>query len=175
MLSNLRLPRKVNGIGLILFWSIVLTAISCNKDKDSCELPVCTTRVQNGNKLAVSVIDNVSGGEGTQITPDIIDVSSITSNAAVVKFTVLKIGGCHRVLGYGHTWSSTSATPRIGVNNFIDYEDNVNFNDEVATIMRNLFPNTKYWVRSWIAIEKQDCTKERVLFYNDSISEFTTL
>lgn len=171
MFNKLRLPRKINGIAFILVSLILLTSISCTKD--GCELPDCTVRIRNGSTITIT--GNVSGGEGTQITADSIDSSSITSNAAVIKFTVLKIGGCHKVMGYGHTWSSTSATPRIGTDNFVDYEDNINFNDEVSTIMRNLFPKTKYWVRSWIAIEKKDCTQERVIFYNDFISEFRTL
>lgn len=150
----------------------LLLFTSCNKD-DGCEVAECSISLGNGS--AVTVTNNVSGGQGTQITPDIIDASSITSQSAVVKFTVLKIGRCHEVVGYGHTWSSISATPRIGIDNFIDYENNINFNDEVVTIMNGLLPNTKYWVRSWVAIEAQDCTRERVIFYNDNISEFTTL
>jgi len=142
-------------------------------DDDDCVVPECNVSLGNGS--VVTVTSNVSGGQGTQITPDIIDSSDITDQSAVVKFTVLKIGRCHQVVGYGHAWSSSSATPRIGIDDFVDYEDNINFNDEVVTILNGLSSNTTYWVRSWIAIEKQDCTRERVIFYNDNISEFTTL
>lgn len=170
--NHLSKDRKIiNLFGALLIFAFLLLT-SCSKD-DDCDVAECSISLGNGS--VVTVTSNVSGGEGTQITPDIIDPSSITDQSAVVKFTVLKIGRCHEVVGYGHTWSAVRGTPRIGIDNFVDYENNINFNDEVVTIMNGLLPETRYWVRSWIAIEKQDCTQERVIFYNDNISEFTTL
>lgn len=154
----------------ILF--LPLLVASCKDDND-CDVPECSVNLSDG--AVVTVTSGVSGGQGTQITPDVIDSGSITETSAVVRYTVLKIGRCHQVIGYGHTWSSTHATPRVGVDEFVDYEGGVNFNDEVVTVMNQLQPQTQYWVRSWIAIEAQDCTRERIIFYNDNISEFTTL
>lgn len=152
----------------ILF--LIPCLFSCDEE---CEFSECGTSLANGAVITVS--SNVSGGEGTQITPDIIDTSSITTESATVKFSIKKIGSCHTVIGYGHTWSSIHATPRTGTDTFSDYENNVNFNDEVTTVMRNLTSNTTYWVRSWIAIEGQACdTRKRVVFYNDKVSEFRT-
>lgn len=161
-------------IKLISFsiYLLLLTIISCNKE-EGCELPNCKVKISNGSELEVT--ENVSGEDGTHITANIIDESNITNNSASVKFTVLRIGGCHKVIGYGHTWSATNATPRIGIDYFVDYEENINFNDEVATIMRNLLPNTKYWVRSWIVVEIQDCSEKRITYYSDTISTFRTL
>ena len=164
------LNRLVHLLGLMFVFSFLFLT-SCNND--DCVIPECRTNLDNNTIVVVT--GDVSGGEGTQITPDIIDSLSITNQSAVVKFSVLKLGRCHKVLGYGHTWSSNSGTPIIGSDNFVDYENNINFNDEVVTLMNGLSPQTKYWVRSWIAIEKQDCGLERIIFYNDKISEFTTL
>lgn len=156
---------------LILLLLITIFLFSCPKEK--CNLPDCRIRLGSGS--AIVVTENVSGGQGTQITPDEIDQASITARSATVKFTVLRIGGCHKVLGHGHTWSSDNATPKIGIDNFVDYEDGVNFNDEIKTVLRNLQPNTRYWVRSWIAIEEKSCGRERIIFYNDKSLEFKTL
>lgn len=156
---------------LLLIIPFVIMA-SCKEESD-CVVPECGSSISSGT--SISVTKNVSGGEGTQISPDSIDAASITSTSAVVKNQIKKIGQCHEVIGYGHTWSSKNASPRIGVDWFVDYQNNVNFNDEVATLMSDLTPGTKYWVRSWIAIEKQNCDRERIVFYNDDISEFTTL
>ncbi len=163
--------KKVIQLVFYMFFLSFLFITCC--DDDDCVVPECNTSLGNGS--VVTVTSNVSGGQGTQITPDIIDPTDITDQSAVVKFTVLKIGKCHEVVGYGHTWSSSNATPRVGNDEFVDYENNINFNDEVVSIINGLSSNTTYWVRSWIAIEKQDCTRERVIFYNDNISEFTTL
>ena len=159
------------ALNVLFIISVVINA-SC-KEKSDCVVPECGASISNGT--SISVTKGVSGGGGTQISPDSIDAASITSTSAVVKNQIKKIGQCHEVIGYGHTWSSANASPRIGVDWFVDYQNNVNFNDEVVTLMSDLTPDTKYFVRSWIAIEKQNCDRERIVFYNDDISEFTTL
>lgn len=160
---------------IFLIFPITLFALfiifSCKKEND-CDVPECSVNL--GSSGVVTVTSNVSGGQGTQITPDIVDNTSITETSGTVKFTVLKVGKCHKVVGYGHTWSSVNATPAIGIDSFSDFEDNVNFNDEVVTLMNNLESKKKYWVRSWIAVEVQNCTRERIVYYNDNISSFTT-
>ncbi|MEM7104959.1 MAG: hypothetical protein AAF502_17615 [Bacteroidota bacterium] len=161
----------MNFLKIIFIIGLLSFSTACKKN--DCVIPEC--RITLGNGSAVTVTNNVSGGQGTQITPDIIDPSSITSSSATIKFNVHRIGVCHVVIGYGHTWSSTNGTPRIGTDDFSDYGSNVNFGDEVLTSMNNLTSNTKYWVRSWIAIEVQDCTIERIIYYNDDVSDFTTL
>ncbi|MEM1123965.1 MAG: hypothetical protein AAGJ18_26240 [Bacteroidota bacterium] len=174
MSSKLINPTPISRYLLVtVFFSLLFfTTIACSKDSEECNPATCKVRIGNGE--SVSAIKNVSGGEGTHITADVINQSDITERSALVEFKVLRIGGCHQVIGYGHTWSAINATPKIGIDYFTDYGDNINFNDEVATLMTNLRPNTKYWVRSWIAVEKLDCTQERVIFYNDTISAFTT-
>lgn len=170
MLSTKQIYFVLNPIYLIGLLFVLLFSFCRNSD---CDVTKC--KLSLGGEAAVTVTSNVSGGKGTQITPDIIINSSITESSAVVKFSVVRIGSCHEVVGYGHTWSSSSATPRIGLDEFIDYEVDVNFNDEIITIMNGLTPNTKYWTRSWIAIEIHDCERKRIIYYNDKISEFTTL
>ncbi len=138
---------------------------------DECKYEECSVSISG---RSVTVTANVSGSGGTQITPD--STLSISNSSAEVIFKVLRVGSCHKVLGYGHVWSSTYATPNLDNARFVDYGENVNFGDQVKTNMNNLLPSTKYYVRGWIAIEKQDCDiKEREIFYNDNISEFTTL
>lgn len=161
----------MNGSLAVLILLLILLNPACCEEE--CDVPECNISLADG--AVVTVTSNVSGGGGTQITPDSIDQASVTDQSAVVSNKVLRIGQCHQVLGYGHTWSSTSATPRIGIDEFSDYEDNINFNDEVATIMSGLSSGTTYWVRSWVSIEYQNCTRERIIFYNDNISQFTTL
>lgn len=163
--------KSAKNIALFIQLLTILILYSCKKGND-CDVPECNVNL--GGSGIVTVTSNVSGGQGTQITPDIIDLSSITQSSAIVKFKVLKIGKCHKVIGYGHTWSSTNGTPTIGTDNFIDYEDNVNFNDEVVTLITNLESNKTYWLRAWIAIEVQNCTQERIVYYNDTVSSFTT-
>lgn len=140
--------------------------------EDECDYPECSISL-TGTPIVVSA--NVSGGSGTHITPDVIDSTSITTESATVTFKVKRIGKCHVVLGHGHVWSSSNSVPTLGNDNYSDYENNVNFNDEISTVIRDLTPNTRYWVRSWIAIEIQDCSRQRVVFYNDKSTEFTTL
>jgi hypothetical protein len=162
--------KKLNLIYLLIF---LVIPFSCKKKE--CDLPSCSSISSNGNKVVFTVTGNVSGGNGTQIRADSIDMSSITNHSALVTFQIVKIGKCHKVLGYGHVWSSLRATPVIGDDNFADYGTTVNFGDNATTLITDLKPNTTYWVRSWIAVEKNDCNRERKVFYNDQISTFTTL
>ena len=121
---------------------------------------------------------NVSGQEGTQITPDQIIESSITSNSALVSTTLLKIGKCHNLLGYGHVWSFDDATPSLSSLSDFDFTDNgvnANFNDDFSSNMLSLMSNTKYYVRAWVAVENADDPNDRILFYSDKISSFETL
>lgn len=147
---------------------VLLSALfnySCNK----CEVKECNSSV-SGRQVTVTA--NVSGGGGTQITPD--SISEVTSQSAKVSYVVLREGGCHKILGYGHVWSAVDATPTLENGSFSDYGDNVNFNDQVKTSIIGLLPATKYYVRSWVAIEISDCDRNREVMYNDRISEFTT-
>jgi len=139
---------------------------------DECNLPDCRTILNGGPPIVVT--ESVSGGQGTQITPDIVDTASVTANSAAVSFTILRIGGCHDLIGHGHVWSSNVATPTLGRGFSADYGDNANFNDRVITIMEDLAPGTTYYVRSFIAIENRTCDMERIIFYNDVATEFTT-
>lgn len=132
------------------------------------EEPSCGINLKDQKLTVVSNLN--SGEEGTQITPD--SIFNINIESAQVRNKVLKVGRCHRIIGYGHVWSNTNGTPTIENDIVKDYGTNVNFGDEVNTLMIDLVPNTKYWVRSFVTIENED-SKEQKTLYNNFISDFT--
>jgi hypothetical protein len=148
---------------------IIMLGAVLNYSCDECEVKECKTTI-SGRQVTVTA--NVSGGGGTQITPD--SISEVTSQSAKIAYVILREGACHKIIGYGHVSSATDATPTLENSTFSDYGDNVNFNDQVKTTMNGLLPATRYFVRSWVAIEISDCDKTREIMYNDAISEFTT-
>jgi hypothetical protein len=131
----------------------------------------CRVNVANSS---ITVTANVSGEEGTQITPDIIEQSSITAYKAEISFTVHKVGKCHEVIDYGHVWSRLQATPTKENAAQSNYGSNVNFGDQVSTLMYNLTPNRKYYVRGYVTIRSLEDNTEKTL-YNNNISTFTTI
>lgn len=137
------------------------------------EPPQSTCRVNVANS-SITISTNVSGGEGTHISPDIIDESSIQQESAEISFIVHRIGQCHEVVSYGHVWSDEFATPTVLNSDQSSYGSQVNFGDEVRTLMDFLYPNTKYFVRAYITIIGLEDGVEKTL-YNDQISSFTTL
>ena len=155
---------------VISFLSISIFSSSCSWD---CDFEPCEG-VTVSSITVVSPSD-YSGGNGTLITADTLDLSSITENSATIEFTIKKVATCHKVVGYGHTWSSTSATPRLGVDHFSDYGEVVTVNNKAKTFMTDLTSDTQYFVRSWIALEKQDCVRERIIYYSNDITSFKTL
>jgi hypothetical protein len=129
------IPNSMKGFRIVIA-VLVFPMLGCPMEE---ELSNCSlSLVENGT---ITVTANVSGEKGTQITPDEIIESSITPNSAEVRFTVLRIGSCHRILGYGHVWSPTKSTPSLGENNVrsSDFGANVNFNDEVITKWISLY------------------------------------
>ena len=151
--------------------STVLLFLDCSSD--DCEVPDC--RVNLSGRQFEILEESLSGGSGTQFTPDRVVPGSITNSSAQIEFTVKQIGGCHDVVGYGHVWSAVNANPLVGRDIWTDYGTNVNFNDVVRTNMLLLAPNTTYFVRSWVTIEIQDCEARRETYYNDMVTEITTL
>lgn len=151
----------------ILFF-VCFGIFSCTDDE-----PVQSCRVNVVNS-SITVTANVSGEEGTQITPDIIETSSITFNSAEISFTVHKVGRCHEVVDYGHVWSKEYATPTKENANQSNYGSNVNFGDEVRTLMLNLPVKSKIYVRGYVTIRSLEDYTEKTL-YNNNISTFTTL
>ncbi len=155
---------------LLLGFLIILPACPTTTDpeEESCKVNVANSTI------TVSSNSDVSGEEGTHITPDIILSSSITSNEAEVGFTVHKVGNCHEIIDYGHVWSNEFATPTVENASQSNFGSNVNFHDEVKTLMTDLIGNRKYYVRAYVKVIDLDQGNEKVL-YNDIISSFTTL
>lgn len=159
---------------ILIFFLIGFVSLGSGCD-DECNKPDCRQSLGSGGRLRVLDANEFSGEEGTLITNNVLDSLSVTSESAVVRYTFYKISNCHLVIGYGHTWSSVRATPTVEFDNFTDYETNVNFNDEVVSLLGNLNAATKYWVRSWVAVESNDCFEDRKILYSDEVLEFTTL
>lgn len=154
--------------GLVLF---LLSSCSLFNNSDDDDVESCAVNVSN---TSIVVTDNVSGEEGTQITPDEIITSSITTNSAEVSFRVLKVGSCHEIIDYGHTWSNNIATPTVEVAEKSSYGSNVNFGDEVRTVMNDLTPNQLYYVRGYVTIRSLNGENQVKTLYNDNISTFMT-
>ena len=153
-------------LGLVV---ISLVCFSCKED--GLMLDSCIVNVANSS---ITITSNISGEEGTQITPDDINQSSITTNSAEISFKVHKVGECHEVVDYGHVWSLEFATPTVENANQSNYGSNVNFGDEVKTLMNNLSPNRKYYVRGYVKVRGLEDNSTKTL-YNDNISSFTTI
>lgn len=170
-INQYKVFRSKSSLQIYSLLFVLLYSASCNPDSD-CLVPECEKSVVTS--ITVVSPDDNSGGDGTLITADLLDSSSITANSATIEFTIKKVGQCHKVIGFGHTWSSTNGTPRIDIDNFSDYGEVVTINNKAKTYMNNLSPGTDYFVRNWIAIEKIDCTIERKIYYGNNIITFRT-
>lgn len=135
------------------------------------EEPDCKVSVANS---AILVTSNVSGEEGTQISPDEISTPSISTNSAEITFRFHRVGNCHEVVNYGHVWSSVNGTPTVNNSNRSSFGSDVNFGDAVNSFMNGLAPNTKYFVRGYIQIRSKEDGSE-IALYNDEVTSFITL
>lgn len=170
MIKNLIIKEKMFSFVLkFTLIAFIFTMYSCSKDEGE---ETCKVNVANSS---VTVTSNVSGEEGTQISPDKIISSTITASSADVIFKVHKVGACHEIIDYGHTWSKDVATPTIDSekSHRSGYGTHVNFGDEVRTSMKDLVANKKYYVRGYVIIKSENYNIK--VLYNDNITVFKTL
>lgn len=159
------------NLGFLLFiGALILSSCECECKMDECRI--------NALGKPITIYSNVSGGQGTHITPD--TIWKVLNTSATVNLTIKRIGRCHKVLGFGHVWSRQEV-PLLDFDKFTDF-GSINAEDfkediKIGSILMDLTPKTNYYVRSWVAVDVSnvDCTVERTVYYNDVILKFTTL
>ena len=156
---------------LIILNFILVSSCNCDCENEDC-------RVNIAGK-PITVVSNVTGKSGTYISPD--SVYNIQQTSALVDLKIVSISPCHEILGFGHTWSEFNSTPTLDFSSYVDYgeinKDNFTSNYIITSLLRDLSPNTNYYVRSWLAVDVsyQDCSVERIIFYSDDVKKFKTL
>lgn len=147
---------------VVLFGISLLT--SCHKKNDTV-VPVNTITVIVGETPP-----NNGGTNGTYISLD--SLYSVTTTSANCRTSILRIGSSHNILGYGHVWSKDYATPTLENSDHTDYgviTTPVTF----ISYVKELTGDSKYYLRTWIAIEDKN-TSYRQVVYSKEILEFKT-